>query len=213
MKPRGRRRPAFTLLELIVSLALAAALLAAVGGVVLGVTRRIEAVEDHPDKRPPWADLLASDLRAAASYELTDPATLRLFGPLGRDPKSGLRTHSAGSIAYLVQELDGQAWLCRVARAAGGGQAVGLLCRGRDLRLALYAVPTNDPRGPPIPLPEAGELPDALTVVLTDQSGPAGRGLGRRDVLTSRTVWRWSPLATAAGPPEQPSGQPPATAP
>jgi len=116
-RPRVREdlRRGFTLIELMVATVLAALLMAAVLGVLKGVTRSQKTLM-RGDTAPPWQARLISQLE----WDLTNSRSVvptvdgfQLKGFAGRDFASGAALHGPTTVQYAVRNVAGQLWLVR----------------------------------------------------------------------------------------------------
>lgn len=110
---RSASRRGFTLIELVVSVAISGILMAAIGSAMFIATRtmRFDSPVDHAWQTGPVVDQIADDLHVARSFSVADPTTVTFTVPdRDGDLASETITYSWSGVAGdpLVRTYNGQ---------------------------------------------------------------------------------------------------------
>jgi type II secretory pathway pseudopilin PulG len=149
MRRQRRTRNGMTAIEVLASTLLAALLMTALVGVLLGLKATEHALELRSSEASWKASLdaaLAADFANARTFTWT-PNSLALEGFGGRDA-GGTPTWLPSSAAYSVEGADRSSWLVRREQAATGGasqNAANLVLQGvRQIRIRALPVNTGE---------------------------------------------------------------------
>lgn len=127
-----RRQAGFTLIEIVVALAISAMLAIAAMGVVAGLARSERAQGRSRSRESLEAGmrgLLARDIRQADQYRTTqDGIELHTWQALDPATLDGLHLESV--VGYKVAETSRHMWLVREQKSEIGGNLTELVCRG-----------------------------------------------------------------------------------
>lgn len=156
---RQRKYAGFTLIEIMVTLAIVSILMVAAMAVTVRLGRIEQASADGPDhrtiRRERIAGVLAMDLTHAERYgQLANAPGFVLLTRAYLDPDSLELSHLPATVTYSIVIVADQPWLQRTQRFADRQPMRELLCRGvRDIFLAVQ-VGQLPPAGQTRPAPE-----------------------------------------------------------